>query len=208
MTPFDTVFGSESCWLEMDSGPPERLLPGRWRGEPGLADELILRRCRGSTLDIGCGPGRMTRALLRQGRAALGVDVSAEAVRMTLLRGGRAVRGDVFDPVPGEGRWQHVLLTDGNLGIGGDPLALLRRAAQLVPATGSIVVETYPPGVGLRAGRANLGGETWFPWARVGLDALETLAEAARLRVRWRAYHGERWLAELVRSDAESETDR
>ena len=208
MTPFDTVYGAESCLLEMDSAPDEHLRPVRWSAAPGPADELVLGRCRGSTLDIGCGPGRMTSALLRQGRAALGVDVSAEAVRMTLLRGGRAVRGDVFDPVPGEGRWQHVLLTDGNLGIGGDPLELLRRAAELVPATGSIVVETHPPGVGLHTGRAHLDGGMWFPWARVGIDALSSLAEAARLRVRWRAYHGQRWLAELVRNNPESEAHR
>ena len=205
MTTFDTIFDAETCWLEMDSGPLERLLPGRWKAEPGPADELILGRCRGSTLDVGCGPGRMTRALVRQGRVALGVDISPEAVRMTLSRGGRAVRGNVFDPVPDEGHWQHVLLTDGNLGIGGNPVALLRRASELIPATGTIVVETYPPGVGLCAGPARIGDGAWFPWARVGVDALQDLAEAARLRVRWRAYHGQRWLAELVRGGAGSE---
>lgn len=204
MTTFDTIFTAESCWLEMDSGPAERLWPRRWTSEPEAADELILRRCHGATMDVGCGPGRMTHALLQQGRVALGLDVSAEAVRMTMLRGGRAVRGDVFDPVPDEGHWQHVLLTDGNLGIGGDPVALLRRATELMPANGTILVETHPPGFGLYAGRARLRGGTWFPWARVGADALEGLAEAAMLSVRWRACHNRRWLAELERDDAKS----
>ena len=33
------------------------------------------------------------------------------------------------DPMPGEGRWDTVLLADGNIGIGGAPVALLRRTA-------------------------------------------------------------------------------
>ena len=42
-------------------------------------------------------------------------------------RGVAALLRDVFDPVPGEGRWETALLADGNIGIGGDPVALLER---------------------------------------------------------------------------------
>ncbi|MEU6131282.1 methyltransferase domain-containing protein [Saccharopolyspora sp. NPDC047091] len=198
---FDAVYGADTCWLEMDPGPPELLHPRRWSDEPEAADELVLRRCRGATLDVGCGPGRMTGGLVRHGRTALGVDVSADAVCRTMLRGAHAFHGDVFGPLPGEGRWEHVLLLDGNLGIGGDPRALLRRATELITATGSVLVDAHPPGVGLCAGRARLPGGSWFPWARVGADALPELAAAARLRVRWRARHGRRRLAELVRAE-------
>ncbi|MFR9730620.1 class I SAM-dependent methyltransferase [Saccharopolyspora sp. MS10] len=199
---FDAVYDTEICWLEMDHGPPELLHPRRWSNELEPADELVLSRCRGATLDVGCGPGRMTRGLVRRGRTALGVDVSAAAVCRTMLRGGHAFHGDVFDPLPGEGGWQHVLLLDGNLGIGGDPRALLRRATELITDTGSVLVEAHPPGVGLCAGRARLPGGTWFPWARVGTDVLHELAAAARLRVRWHAQHGRRRVAELVLAGA------
>ena len=40
----------------------------------------------------------------------------------------------MFEPLPGEGRWGTVLLLDGNVGIGGDPVALLERAAPPGPA--------------------------------------------------------------------------
>ena len=35
------------------------------------------------------------------------------------------VRRDLFGALPGEGTWSHVLLADGNIGIGGDPVTLL-----------------------------------------------------------------------------------
>ena len=54
------------------------------------------------------------------------------------------LRRDVFARVPGEGRWSHVLLADGNIGIGGDPLRLLERAAGLLAAGGTVLVETDP----------------------------------------------------------------
>ena len=50
-----------------------------------------------------------------------------EAVAQTPDRGVAAIRRNVFDALPGEGRWRTALLADGNIGIGGDPAALLRR---------------------------------------------------------------------------------
>lgn len=38
----------------------ELVLPHKWRAEPDGVDELMLRRCHGPILDVGCGPGRMT----------------------------------------------------------------------------------------------------------------------------------------------------
>ena len=77
----------------------------------------------------------------------LGVDVVREAVDQTVARGVVALRRDVFDRLPGEGRWETALLADGNVGIGGDPVALLLRAGELVAADGRVVVELAPPGV-------------------------------------------------------------
>jgi len=48
----------------------------------------------------------------------------------------------------GGGRWAHVLLADGNVGIGGDVVALLRRCAELVRPGGTVVVEVERPGAG------------------------------------------------------------
>ncbi len=134
-------------------------------------------------LDVGCGPGRLVAALEGQGRRALGVDVSEAAVAHTVRRGGRAVRASVFDPLPGAGRWGTALLMDGNIGIGGDPHALLTRLAGLLTADGLLLVETAPhPEVDERLTVQLTGPRTTpgapFPWARLGTPALLSRARA------------------------------
>jgi hypothetical protein len=87
--------------------------------------------------------------------------------------------------LPAEGCWDHVLLADGNIGIGGDPARLLRRAARLVAPGGTVLVETDPrPDLlwrGTTRVRTPAGIGAAVPWARVGADALTDLAAAARL---------------------------
>ena len=95
---------------------------GRWNDDDDAHDASLLGHCRGATLDIGCGPGRLVARLSRLGHVALGIDVVPEAVRQARERGAAAIVRDVFDPVPGEGRWDTALLADGNIGIGGDPV--------------------------------------------------------------------------------------
>ena len=111
---------------------PQPLPTHAWLARADAADLALLAHCQGPTLDIGCGPGRMTEALALAGHAVLGIDVVPEAVRQTRARGVPALRRSVFDPLPGEGRWETALLADGNIGIGGDPVALLERARELV----------------------------------------------------------------------------
>ncbi|WP_328301910.1 methyltransferase domain-containing protein [Streptomyces sp. NBC_00435] len=156
----------------------------RWCEAPDGADLTVLRRCRGSVLDIGCGPGRLVSALAARGHVSLGIDVSPEAVARTARSGGAALHRSVFDSLPGEGRWGTALLIDGNIGIGGDPAALLRRMAEVLAATGSLIVECAHAEadvdehceVRVADGRGGLGAP--FPWARVGPAALTRYATA------------------------------
>lgn len=124
-------------------------------------------------------------------------------MRLTRERGAAALRRDVFAPLPGEGRWSHAILLDGNIGIGGDPARLLRRAAALVEPGGTVVVEVEPAARGVHREavrvRAASGTSVWFPWAHVGSDALDDLAAAAGLRLARRLDHSGRRCAELVR---------
>ncbi|WP_262008632.1 class I SAM-dependent methyltransferase [Streptomyces sp. FIT100] len=148
----------------------------RWCAAPDAADRTVLDRCRGPVLDIGCGPGRLVAALAGLGRATLGVDVSPAAVARTVASGGSALCRSVFDPLPREGGWGTALLVDGNIGIGGDPRALLARVAALVAPDGLLIAEAVPVDVDERVdvrvadGSGALGAP--FPWARVGLRAL------------------------------------
>ncbi len=176
-----------------------------WTGPAGSADLSLVGRCVGPTLDIGCGPGRITAALTGRGIAALGVDISAYAVALTRSRGAAALCRDVFALTAGRGRWQHVLLADGNIGIGADPVRLLWHCRDLVTGDGSVLVDVEPPGEGLTAASVRLvsDGHTsdWFGWCWLGVDALEPVAAAAGLAVRKVWQVEQRWQAELVRSD-------
>ena len=82
----------------------------------------MLNLCVGPTIDVGCGPGRLTEALGGLGHLVLGIDVTPEAVGHPCTGARTALRRDVFAPLPGEGRWGTALLADGNVGIGGDPV--------------------------------------------------------------------------------------
>ena len=157
-----------------------------WSGGALPGDSGLLDRCWGPTVDLGCGPGRLTALLTTRGLPALGVDVAPYAVALARSRGAAALQRDLFGPLPGEGRWRHVLLADGNVGIGGDPARLLRRCARLVGPHGTVLCETGPPGTGLRRTRGRLeppagSPSAWFPWASVDADSLAGAAVEAGL---------------------------
>ncbi|HSA49204.1 MAG TPA: SAM-dependent methyltransferase [Yinghuangia sp.] len=176
-------------YLRRTDGSREPLDIGRWTGSPDRADASLLARCAGATLDIGCGPGRLVAALVRRGLPALGIDLAATAVRLTIRGGGAALRRSVFDPLPGEGRWSTVLLADGNIGIGGDPAHLLRRVADLTRQSGRVLVETEAGDpyaherFAARVEDASGNAGAPFRWARLGTRALAELAPACGFAV-------------------------
>ena len=184
---FTSALRGHPCHVVGLDEQPQHLPVTNWLREPDADDEALLALCEGPTIDIGCGPGRLTAALTRRGVHAVGTDISTEAVRQTRARGATAIRRDVFDSLPGTRTWRHVLLADGDIGIGGDPVALLRRVAQLLHPHGTAHVELSPTdvsrvhtGVRLRvAGRDTAP----FAWAAVGPSAISDLAAAAGLHL-------------------------
>lgn len=198
---FDHALGGNPALLLRSDGGAVRLDVARWNDSASPEDAWLLDRCSGAVVDLGCGPGRLLSALADRGVPALGIDVSPEAETRCRRRGVPMLRADLFAPLPGEGRWDHVLLADGNIGIGGDPTALLRRARMLLHSRGTVLLEVDPPGCGLHQERARVGGEdswgTWFDWAWLDPEALEVVAHDAGFRVRWLVERAGRWFAEL-----------
>jgi SAM-dependent methyltransferase len=154
----------------------------KWSADADEVDLRALADARGPVLDVGCGPGRMVRAAASLGFDALGLDVSAAAVRLAGDSGLPVLQGSVFDPVPAEGRWQTILLLDGNVGIGGNVDALLRRCSELLMPGGALVVELHADDERDHAYTATLESADGarsdvFPWAEVGLGRVLTVAE-------------------------------
>jgi SAM-dependent methyltransferase len=192
---YHAVARGASCWARNHLGQVRALPISRWMGgvasapHDRLADEHVLAHCNGNiTLDLGCGPGRFTASLQQRGSAALGVDTSIAAVQLTRTRGGTAIHRDLFAPLPAEGLWDQILLTDGNIGIGGDPVRTLRRAATLL-AVGGVVITEVDRTSHCALRHELLRWETahqvgpWFPWSRVSAAALGEIATAAGLLV-------------------------
>jgi SAM-dependent methyltransferase len=166
-------------------------------------DQSILDRCQGPTLDVGSGPGRLTVALAERGVPVLGIDITPAAVQLARSCGALALHRDVFATVPGTGRWARVLLADGNIGIGGDPDALLGRVAELLKPAGQALVEVEPPGAQLAREMVRLSHQgrfsPWFPWASIGADQITELGLNAGLAVTEVWTDAGRWFAALSR---------
>ncbi len=194
------------------SGEPcDLILEGRWATALPVAswlravddgDRAVLAFCAGPTIDLGCGPGRMTAELTARGQLALGIDVVYEAVAESRRRGAIALCRDVFGPLPGEGRWHTVLLADENAGLGGDPVALLSRVRRLLAPEGRVVVEVAAPGVRTRMVNAVLrcrcGSSEPFPWSVLGVDELAAIAEESGMRVLLSGAFEGRWVGVLT----------
>ena len=200
----DAAFAGGACHLVDLAGRQRPLATRRWCGSVDDTDRtLLLERCGGRTIDIGCGPGRLVAGLATLDVEALGIDVSLEAVRLARQRGALAIRRDVFAAVPGEGRWDCALLADGNIGIGGHPERLLGRLGRIVRPGGRVVVELGPVGTDIvrHRWRLQVGSRITpaFDWAAVGLDAIDRLAHATGYDVEDRATLGGRNVAVLRR---------
>jgi len=184
------------------TGEAHRLEVAAWAGPATAEERAMVAGLPAAVLDIGCGPGRIAAALAEAGTPALGIDVSPAALRVATDSGAIVLERSVFDPLPGEGRWGSVLLLDGNVGNGGDPLRLLRRLRALVAGNGLALVEVEPPGRSLEHDDVRLhcprqGTGPWFRWAWVGADAVPALARAAGFAGCEVHRHGERHIARL-----------
>src|SRR5207247_1106290 len=152
------------------AGTPRRR-HGRRRARGGGAVPARPLRGGGRGAPAG-GSGTVTAALVLYG-AALRRGTRRDSVPLRLL-------DSHGTPLPGEGRWRRVLLADGNIGIGGDPVRLLRRCARLLGRDGAVLVELDRPGTPTWRGDVTLADgdrvSAPFPWAFVGVDGLARLA--------------------------------
>lgn len=204
---YERALRGERFWVRHDDGRVAALPVRSWLGgrdADDAFDHTLVGMCDGPTIDLGCGPGRLVARLVRRGIPALGVDQSATAVQLARRSGAPALHRDVFEPLPGTGRWHTVLLADGNVGLGGDPRRILARASELLRSGGRCLAEFDSAARGVRTGWVRLESAgavgPWFRWASVGIDSAAHLAEKVGMSVTGIHPVGERVVASLAAS--------
>ncbi len=188
------------CELHWPDGRATSVDVARWL-EPPTAQELaLLSEMAGPVLDVGCGPGRHTIALTERGVACLGVDVLPAVVRLARRRGAEVIEASVFERLPAK-EWRSALLLDGNIGIGADPAALMRRLRELLHPRGQLLVELDSHETGIRTHRFELGRGQWrsrpFRWTLVGSAGISVLAAQTGYHVEDVSRDGPRSFAQL-----------
>lgn len=191
-----------SCRATASDGTWRRLPLERWLRPPGPEEAELLGHLVAPVLDVGCGAGRHLVELKRAGLEALGVDIAPAAIALARRRGVSVLQRSIFDSLPGCGAWASALLLDGNIGIGGDPGALLRRLRTLLGPEGSAFVELEAPGWASRSVQVRLETATttseWIPWAWMSVDDIEAVAERAGFSLHGAWERGGRWFARLA----------
>lgn len=216
---YERALDGERCWIRHDDGEITPLPAHRWLGKVVPAgdldsataqeqasddafDQAVTQMCSGPTIELGCGPARLVARLIERGVPALGIDRSVTAIRLATRGGTPVLLGDVFEPLPGTGRWQTVLLIDGNVGLGGDPRRIVGRAAELLGRGGRCIAEFDAKAIGIRGRwvRLEAGSEVgeWFRWASVGVDSAATLAAQVGLTLTGVRMIGGRVIATLA----------
>jgi SAM-dependent methyltransferase len=194
--------GGEACGLDAvgDDGSRRPLPLRRWLRHPEPAEEELLERAIGPVLDVGCGAGRHVAALRSRGIEAVGIELSPRAAALARERGAEVIEGSIFELTLTR-RWATALLLDGNIGIGGDPAALLQRLGRLLLPGGSVLAELEPPQTPARLRRVRLEGAAhrsdWIPWSLVPADQIGEIADRAGLRVVDSWSEAGRWFAQL-----------
>lgn len=203
---YERALAGERCFIRHADGYRAELPAQRWLGkcvDEQPFDDAVLAMCDGSTIELGCGPGRLIARRACSGVPALGVDRSEQAVRLARELGAPTLHADAFGPIPGTGSWRTVLLIDGNVGLGGDPARILGRSRELLANGGHCVAEFEAQQSGIETTFVRLEIDDdfgpWFRWSKVGIDCADELAEGAGMRLKDVQVLGDRVVASMAR---------
>jgi SAM-dependent methyltransferase len=157
--------------------------PGQWCSYQAVYDAIA--RCGGRTFfEVGCGAGRLSRALCERGLTGRGVEMSKAAVAegrdhlRDFIDAGRfaITEGNLFDVTPDRGGYDLALSLMVMEHIA-DDLAFVRRMAEFVTPGGHLII-----GVPGRRDRWSVEDETVGHFRRYDRADLADVLERAGLR--------------------------
>ncbi len=171
-----------------------------------LEKVVLARHARGTVLDVGCGPGRVSSWLAPTVDATIGVDKSWRMCELAMRKGLPIYRADVAEALP-RVRPQTVLLFGNGFGMPGDPQALKQvfGALHTMTAPGALIIgESNDPTlnpleqkydannvsrgdpVGLRRWRFRVGERVdhWHAWMQYKPEHLDELANQTGWRTK------------------------
>jgi SAM-dependent methyltransferase len=135
---------------------------------PGFPEILDAVAGAASVLDLGCGSGRLTVELARQGAAVTGIDVSdarLDAARARAADAGldaRFLHADMTEQLPFADAGFGASVSRLALMIAPDPVAVLREVARVVEPGGPVVTAVW----------ARVEENPWFGEARAAVAAV------------------------------------
>ena len=105
--------------------------------------KTINKRANPKILEVGCGLGYLTYALIKDGYAATGIDISEQAIKEATRRyGDYYICGDVKDPnITGQYAYDIIILTEVIEHIP-DPVGFIASLKRLLAKEGAILITT------------------------------------------------------------------
>lgn len=190
---------TESLSLVSSSGEEWSLNVDRWLGPASAADTHALTRTNGRVLDVGSGPGRMLKAGSKMGIDIEGVDTDLSTALSLQKLGYTVHTGDIMDvDLPS---YESFLLMDGNLGMTGDPIGLLRRLCTLRTKNAVLIVEVESPLEKTRTELVRLKTNSTlsgsFYWSWVTVQDLGLIAETGGWQLQQIWEENDRYFGEL-----------
>lgn len=159
--------------VEAETGAATRQLPF------GAHELLAAVAGAGRVLDLGCGSGRLTVALAREGAAVTGLDTSRERLEQARRRAGEGgvelelVEATMDDPLPFEDGSFDAATSRLVLMAAAEPTATLRELRRVVVPDGRIATAIW----------ASLDRNPWFSAPRAAIAAVLGADRAAFARV-------------------------